>query len=34
MYDEGCCTGIIIVRKSCIVDWFPIPESPEREADR
>lgn len=27
MYDEGCCTGIIIVRKSCIVDWFPIPES-------
>jgi hypothetical protein len=27
MYDEGCCTGIIIVRKSCIVDWFPISES-------
>lgn len=26
MYDEGCCTGIIIVRKSCIVDWFPISE--------
>lgn len=24
MYDEGCCTGIIIVRKECIVDWFPI----------
>ena len=22
MYDEGCCTGIIIVRKGCIVDWF------------
>ena len=27
MYDEGCCTGIIIVRKNCIVDWFPISES-------
>jgi hypothetical protein len=27
MYDEGCCTGIIIVRKGCIVDWFPISES-------
>lgn len=27
MYDEGCCTGIIIVRKSCIVDWFPISDS-------
>ena len=26
-YDEGCCTGIIIVRKSCIVDWFQISES-------
>ena len=23
IYDEGCCTGIIIVRKGCIVDWFP-----------
>ena len=22
MYDEGCCKGIIIVRKGCIVDWF------------
>jgi hypothetical protein len=22
MYDEGCCKGIIIVRKECIVDWF------------
>jgi hypothetical protein len=22
MYDEGCCTGIIIVRKGCILDWF------------
>ena len=30
MYDEGCCTGIIIVRKECIVDWFQIssPDSP------
>jgi hypothetical protein len=27
MYDEGCCTGIIIVRKGCIVDWFQISES-------
>jgi hypothetical protein len=27
MYDEGCCTGIIIVRKECIVDWFPISEA-------
>jgi len=26
-YDEGCCTGIIIVRKGCIVDWFQISES-------
>jgi hypothetical protein len=26
MYDEGCCTGIIIVRKGCIVDWFQISE--------
>lgn len=24
MYDEGSSTGIIIVRKSCIVDWFAI----------
>ncbi len=24
MYDEGCCTGIIIVRKGCIVDWFQL----------
>lgn len=27
MYDEGCCTGIIIVRRGCIVDWFQISES-------
>ena len=27
MYDESCCTGIIIVRKGCIVDWFQISES-------
>lgn len=27
MYDEGCCTGIIIVRKGCIVDWFQTSES-------
>jgi hypothetical protein len=27
MYDEGCCTGIIIVRKGCIVDWFQSSES-------
>jgi hypothetical protein len=27
MYDEGCCTGIIIVRKECIVDWFQISGS-------
>ena len=27
MYDEICCTGIIIVRKGCIVDWFQISES-------
>jgi hypothetical protein len=27
MYDEGCCTGIVIVRKGCIVDWFPTSES-------
>ena len=27
MYDEGCCTGIIIVRKGCIVDWFPTSKS-------
>lgn len=26
-YDEGCCTGIIIVRRTCIVDWFQISES-------
>jgi hypothetical protein len=26
-YDEGCCTGIILVRKGCIVDWFQISES-------
>ena len=26
-YDEGCCTGIIIVRKGCIVDWFQLSES-------
>lgn len=26
-YDESCCTGIIIVRKGCIVDWFLISES-------
>lgn len=26
MYDEGCCTGIIIVRKGCIVDWFQTSE--------
>jgi hypothetical protein len=26
-YDESCCTGIIIVRKGCIVDWFQISES-------
>ena len=26
-YDEGCCTGIIIVRKECIVDWFQLSES-------
>ena len=26
-YDEGCCTGIIIVRKGCIVDWFQISQS-------
>jgi hypothetical protein len=25
-YDEGCCTGIIIVRKGCIVDWFQTSE--------
>ena len=30
MYDEGCCTGIIIVRKSCIVDWFSISDSQHR----
>ena len=24
MYDESCCTGIIIVRKGCIVDWFQL----------
>ena len=23
-YDESCCTGIIIVRKGCIVDWFQL----------
>lgn len=27
MYDEGCCSGIIIVRRGCIVDWFQISES-------
>ena len=27
MYDEGCCKGIIIVRKECIVDWFQMAES-------
>jgi hypothetical protein len=27
MYDEGCCKGIIIVRKGCIVDWFQMAES-------
>ena len=27
MYDEGCCTGIIIVRRGCIVDWFQTWES-------
>jgi hypothetical protein len=27
MYDEGCCTGVIIVRRGCIVDWFQISES-------
>jgi hypothetical protein len=27
MYDEGCCTGVIIVRKGCIVDWFQSSES-------
>jgi hypothetical protein len=26
-YHEGCCGGIIIVRKGCIVDWFQISES-------
>ena len=24
--EEGCCTGIIIVRKGCIVDWFQLSE--------
>jgi hypothetical protein len=26
-YAEACCTGIIIVRRGCIVDWFQISES-------
>jgi hypothetical protein len=25
-YAEACCTGIIIVRRGCIVDWFQISE--------
>src|SRR5262245_19777000 len=25
-YDQGCCPGIMIVRKGCIVDWFQISE--------
>jgi hypothetical protein len=27
MYDEGCCKGVIIVRKGCIVDWFQTSEA-------
>lgn len=27
MYDESCCSGIIIVRRGCIVDWFQVSES-------
>jgi hypothetical protein len=26
-YDEGCCTGIILVRGECIVEWFQLSES-------
>jgi hypothetical protein len=26
-YDEGCCTGVILVRGECIVEWFQISES-------